>query len=377
MNLRRIAHIVKKELIQLRRDPRLLPILFIAPVFQLFVFGYAATTDVRNVRTAVYDEDRSAQSRGLVERFLRSGYFQLQRVVRAPEEVDAPLDSGAAQLVIHIPPTFAEDLASGRTAQVQLILDGSDSMTAGIVSGYVSGVVSDYSRDIASARLERFRAAAPMVPGIEERLRVWYNPELRSVNYMVPGVLGSLMLLVTMVLTSLAIVKEREVGTLEQLIVTPITPRELMLGKTIPFAIIGFADLALVTVVAVVWFGVPLAGSVLLLFLLTTAFLLASLGSGLLISTVSRTQQQAMMVSFFVMLPSIVLSGFMFPIENMPRVIQAITYLIPLRYYMTIVRGLFLKGSGLAVLWPHALALLVLGAGIMVLSAARFTKRVS
>jgi ABC-2 type transport system permease protein len=377
MNWHRIAHIVRKELIQLRRDPRLLPILFIAPVLQLFVFGYAATTDVRNVRTAVYDEDQSAESRQLIERFLGCRYFHLQHVVRAPEEVDALLDSGEAQLVIHLPPTFAQDLASGRAAQVQLILDGSDSMTAGIVSGYIAGVVSEYSRGIARARLERFRSAAPVVPGIEERLRVWYNPELRSVNYMVPGVLGSLMLLVTMVLTSLAIVKEREVGTLEQLIVTPITPRELMLGKTIPFAIIGFVDLALVTVVAVLWFRVPLAGSVLLLFLLTTAFLLASLGSGLLISTVSRTQQQAMMVSFFVMLPSIVLSGFMFPIENMPRVIQAITYLIPLRYYMTIVRGLFLKGSGLAVLWPQAVALLLLGATIMALSAARFTKRTS
>ncbi len=377
MNWRRIMHIVRKELIQLRRDPRLLLILFIAPVFQLFVFGYAATTDVRNVRTAVYDEDGSAESRALVERFLQSRYFRLQHVVRAPDEVDALLDSGAVQMVIHIPPTFAEDLASNRTARVQLILDGSDSMTASVVSGYASGVISDYSSRIAFQRLARLRGAVPRIPGIEERLRVWYNPELRSVNYMVPGVLGSLMVVVTMVLTSLAIVKEREVGTLEQLIVTPITPRELMLGKTVPFAIIGFVDLALVTTIAVFWFRVPLAGSVPLLFLLTTAFLLASLGLGLLISTVSRTQQQAMMVSFFLMLPSIVLSGFMFPIENMPRVIQLITYLIPLRYYMAIVRGLFLKGSGLSVLWPQALALLVLGIVIMTLSAARFTKRIA
>jgi len=353
MSWRRVRHLVRKEFLQLWRDPRLLFIVLVAPIFQLIVFGYAVTTDVRHIRMALYDEDNSSQSRDLVGRFVNSRYFDLRQVVTSPQQVDLLLDSGAAQMVLHIPPAFARDLASGHPAQVQVIFDASDSMTAGIMSGYVVTVV----------------------PGIEERLRVWYNPDLRSVNYMVPGVLCSLMLVVTMILTSLAIVKEREIGTLEQLVVTPITPRELMLGKAIPFVLLGFADLLLVTTVAVLWFGVPLMGSVLLLLVLTAVFLLASLGTGLLISTISRTQQQAMMVSFFVMLPSLLLSGFMFPIENMPRVIQVITYIIPLRYYLTIIRGIFLKGDGLGVLWPHAVALLALGVAIMAASAARFTKR--
>jgi ABC-2 type transport system permease protein len=375
MNWRRVRHIVRKEFLQLRRDPRLLQIVLFAPIFQLFVFGYAVTTDVRHIATGVYDEDRSAASRDLVARFTQSRYFDYDFDVTSPAEVDRLLDTGAAQVVIHLPPTFAEDLARGRPAEVQVIVDASDSMTAGIISGYAAGVIGRYSQQMVMTRLDRLRATAPRVPGVENRLRVWYNPDLRSVNYMVPGVAGSLLLVVTMLLTSLAIVKERELGTLEQLIVTPIKPGELMLGKTIPFALIGFVDLSLVLLVATLWFGVPLRGSLLLLYLLCGAFLLASLGLGLFISTVSRTQQQAMVTGFFVMFPSIILSGFMFPIQNMPKAIQLLTYVIPLRYFLVIIRGIFLKGNGLDVLWPQALALLAIGVGILALSAARFTKR--
>jgi len=331
---------------------------------------------VRHIATAVYDEDRSPASRDLIARFTASRYFDLDYVVSSPKEMDALLDAGEAQLVIHLPPRLSQDLAHSHVAQVQLVFDGSDSMTAGIVSGYASGVIERYSRQIALTRLERVRSAAGgPLPGVEARLRVWYNPDLKSVNFMVPGVLCTLLLVVTMILTSLAIVKEREIGTLEQLIVTPITPRELMLGKTLPFVLLGFVDLTLVMAVAILWFHVPFRGSVPLLFALTAAFLLASLGGGLFISTVSRTQQQAMVTGFFVMFPSIILSGFMFPIENMPRWIQAITYVIPLRYFLVIIRGIFLKGNGIDVLWPQALALLAIGAGILLLSAARFTKR--
>jgi len=367
---------MRKEFLQLRRDPRLLPILLIAPLFQLFIFGYAVTTDVRHIATAIYDEDHSQASRDLTARFLESRYFDYQFTVTSPAEVDRALDAGTVQVVIHFPRRFAEDLAEGRTAQVQVILDASDSMTASIVSGYAAGVINLYSSRVAMARLDRLRSVAARVPRVEGDLRVWYNPDLRSVNYMVPGVVGSLLMVVTTILTSMAIVKEREAGTLEQLIVTPINPRELMLGKTLPFALIGFVDLSLVLTVAVLWFGVPLRGSILLLYLMTACFLLASLGFGLFISTVSRTQQQAMVTGFFLMLPSIMLSGFMFPIQNMPQVIQWLTYAIPLRYFLVIIRGIFLKGNGLEVLWPQAAALLGIGVLILALSAARFSKRI-
>jgi len=375
MNWRRILRIVKKELLQLRRDPRLLVIVVAAPVFQLFIFGYAVTTDVKHITTAVYDEDGSAASRDLTQRFVRSGYFDLTHRPASPPEIDALLDRGEAQMVLHIPRGFAKDLARGRVAHLQVILDGSDSMTAGIVAGYVGGVVQAYSQHVVADRLDRVRAQLPRLPSVEERLRVWYNPELKSVNFMVPGVICMILLVVTMLLTSLAIVKEREIGTLEMLVVTPIRARELMVGKTIPFIIIGFLDMLLVLTVGVLWFHVPIAGSVPLLFALAAVFLLTSLGMGLFISTVSRTQQQAMMTSFFIMLPSILLSGFMFPIENMPRVIQWLTYAIPLRYFLAIIRGIFLKGNGLEVLWPQVLALAAFGVGIMSLSALRFSKR--
>ena len=375
MSWRRILRIARKELIQLRRDPRLLRIVLVAPVVQLFMFGYAVTTDVSHIGTAIYDEDRTAASRDLVERFVRSRYFDFDHYLRHPDEIDLLLDAGKTQMVLHIPRGFAEDLDRRRAAQVQVILDGSDSMTAGIISGYVQGVLQSYSARVAAERLDRVKATVPRVPGVEGRLRVWYNPELKSVNYMVPGVICMILLVITMVLTSLAIVKEREIGTLEMLVVTPIKARELMIGKTIPFAVIGFVEVVLVLVVAVLWFRVPIAGNVLLLFALAGVFMLTSLGMGLFISTVSRTQQQAMMTAFFFMMPSIVLSGFMFPIENMPRVIQWLSYAIPLRYFLVIIRGIFLKGSGLDILWPQVAALAAFGVGIMALSALRFSKR--
>jgi ABC-2 type transport system permease protein len=375
MGLRRIGRIIRKEFIQLRRDPKLLRIVIMAPVFQLFIFGYAVTTDVRHISTAILDEDRTAASRDFAERFVRSRYFDFDYSLGDPRQINRLLDTGKAQMALRIPRGFAEDLDRRRTAKVQIILDGSDSMTAGIISGYVGGVVREYSARLALDRLDRMRAVIPQVPRLDPRLRVWYNPDLKSVNYMVPGVMCMILLVVTMLLTSLAIVKEREVGTLEMLIVTPIKARELMIGKTVPFIILGFLDMLLVLVVAVLWFRVPIAGSVLLLFALAAVFLLTSLGTGLFISTVSRTQQQAMMTSFFIMMPSIILSGFMFPIENMPHVIQGLTYIIPLRYFLVIIRGIFLKGNGFAILWPQVAALLALGMAIMAMSVLRFSKR--
>lgn len=375
MNFRRILHLVKKEFAQIRRDRRTLVMVLGAPVFQLFMFGYAVTTDVKHVSVVIHDADRTSQSREFVDRFVRSGYFDLNYAVDRPADISRFLDNGSARLAISIPAGFAADVARWQPAEVQLILDGSDSMTAGMIAGYVVDVVRQYAEDIGQERMERMLFIAPAVPGIENRLRVWYNPDLKSVNYMVPGVVAMILMVVTMTLMSMAIVREREVGTLEQIIVSPIRPVELMLGKMIPFILIGFVDIFLVVLLARLWFGVPLRGSGLLLFSLAALFITTSLGLGLFISTVSRTQQQATMISFFLMMPSVLLSGFMFPIRNMPHVIQLLTYLIPLRYFIAIVRGIFLKGSGLHVLWPNVLALCILGLLILTLSARRFTKR--
>jgi ABC-2 type transport system permease protein len=375
VNWRRILHLVRKELIQLRRDPQMLRIVFISPIFQLFVFGYAVTTDVKHVATALLDQDRSVQSRELAERFVRSGYFDIARLPAGPAEVDRQLDDGEVQVALVIPRGFAADLAADRTARVQLLVDGSDSMTAAMIAGYAGGVAGEYSSQVATDRLQRLRAQVLRVPAVEERTRVWYNPELKSVRYMVPGVLSMILFLITMLLTSMAIVKEREIGTLEQLVVTPITPSELIIGKTLPYIGIGFVSMLLVLALSTFWFRVPIAGSVALLFALAIVFIFTSLGLGLFISTISHTQQQAMMSTFFFMLPSILLSGFMFPIANMPQVIQYVTLLIPLRYFLVIVRGIFLKGNGFAILWPQVAILLVFGVVILGLSALRFRKR--
>ncbi len=375
MNWRRVLHLMRKELLQLRRDPQMLRILFASPLFQLFVFGYAVSTDIRHVATALLDQDRTVQSRELAERFARSGYFDIERRPEGPRAVDALLDEGRVQAALVIPRGFAADLAAQRTVRVQLLVDGSDSMSAAMIAGYAGGIAGEYSARIAAERLERLRARVPRVPSVEERTRVWYNPELKSVRYMVPGVLSMILFLVTMLMTSMAIVKEREIGTLEQLVVTPITPGELIVGKTLPYIGIGFVEMLLVMALSTFWFRVPVAGSVPLLFALSLVFIFTSLGLGLFISTISQTQQQAMMSTFFFMLPSILLSGFIFPIANMPQLIQWLTHLIPLRYFLVIVRGIFLRGNGFAVLWPQAAVLFGFGAAILGLSALRFKKR--
>lgn len=376
MNFRRIWRLVRKELLQTRRDKRMLGILFIAPIFQLFLFGYAVSTDINHVPTAIFDEDRSSSSRALVTRLERSGYFEEKVYLTNSAGVDTVLDAGTVEMVLHIPHGFARDLARNHTAHIQTILDGSDSMTARVVTGYVEGVVQQYTGTILLQRLQRHSRSLSRLPGIDGRLRVWYNPELRSVNFMIPGVMCMILLVITTMMTSMAIVKEKEIGTLEQLIVTPITSAELMLGKTLPFLAIGLFDMLLVLLAAIGWFHVTVAGSIILLVLLTILFLLTTLGLGIFISTISHTQQEATLTSFFFLLPFILLSGFIFPIENMPAAIQWITYAIPLRYFLEIVRGIFLRGNGVAVLWPQILILALFGVGILALSASRFRKRV-
>lgn len=353
----------------------MLGVIFLSPIIQTFLFSYAVSTDVTHIAMAVRDMDRTAQSRALVDRFLASGYFDYRMQVLTDAEVNRALDTGQAQMVLVIPRGFAQDLARGRTGELQTLLDGTDSITANIVAGYTSQITREYATEIALARLDMIRATMVSIPTLEPRPRVWYNPELKSVNFMVPGILCLILTMITLLLTAFSVVREKEVGTLEQLVVTPLTPAELMIGKTMPFILIGLLDMALVLAVSIIWFHIHVAGSVWLLFGCAGVYVLTSLGLGIFVSTVSRTQQEALLTSFFIFLPSVILSGFMFPIENMPRIVQVFTYGIPLRYFLEIVRGICLKGNGLEVLWPQIVILLIIGVVILTAAASRFHKR--
>jgi len=372
--MRKIFHIIRKEFLQLLRDPRLFPVIFLSPIIQLFVLGYAANLDVRNIPVVVSDMDRSQTSREFLARFENSGYFHFQGRAAKPNEVDRWLDHGHASMAIVVPRRFGSDLTAGKTVQIQLIMDGAESQSAIIGFSYASMIVAKYSRDILLQTLGRSGLTIPG-GGLNHKVRVWYNPDLKSRNFFVPGVLATLLMIMTMLLTSQGIVKEKEMGTMEQLIVTPVRPWQLILGKLLPFLIIGLVDIALVVIVATFWFKVPVKGSVPLLFALGVVFMMTTLGLGLFISTISRNQQQAMMTSSFFMMPQILLSGFVFPLENMPSIIQAISTIIPLRYFLVIIRGLFLKGVGIEALWDETVALLVFGLAILTLSTLLFRKK--
>ena len=369
--IRRIRTLIRKEFLELRRSPQLLRILIIAPVLQLTLLGYAATTDVKNVPIIVVDGDRSPLSRRLIERFAASPYFEIVAEELNASAIDDDLARGRAWLAIIVPPGLEEHVARGadeRDRRIQVIADGTDANSSGVALAYVQGLVAAFNAERAKAALV---AVAP-IASIDGRVRVWFNPELESRNFMIPGVLALLLLLITANLSSMAIVREREQGTLDQLQVTPLGRWELILGKLLPYALVGFIDVLLVLAVAVFWFHVPMRGSVPLLFGACLIYLLCTLGLGLFVSTISSTQQQAMMTStFFFLIPMIYLSGFIFPIENMPRPIQAITTIIPLRYFLVIVRGIFLKGVGLDVLWPQLAALAAWGLAAITLAAYR------
>ncbi len=366
-------YLIKKEFLQLRRDRKMLPIVLIAPVMQLILLGYAANLDVRHVPTAVVDRDNSQISRELTAGFFSTEYFDraetpLGARSRGSTAEDA-LVSGTAKAVLVFPQDFSRDLLRGKSAQLQLLVDGTNSTEGTAVLNYANIIVQEYQKQLLAG------AGATSIP-VEVAPRVWYNPEFESKNFMVPGILALLLMVITMLLSSLAIVKEKELGTLEQLNVTPIQPKQLIIGKLIPFVIIGFIDVLLVLAVSRFLFRVPFEGSFLLLLGASVIFLATTLGLGLFISTVSHNQQQAMMTAvFFFMVPMFFLSGFAFPIESMPMAIQYVTYLLPLRYYFVIIRGIFLKGAGFAVLWDQGLALLLFGLVILFLASARFRKR--
>jgi ABC-2 type transport system permease protein len=381
--IQRIRTLVRKEFVELRRTPRLIGLIVVAPILQLTLLGYAATTDVRNVPVVVVDGDRSARSRQLIERFSASPYFQVVGEELDPRAVDDDLARGRAWLAIVVPTGFEASLA-GRGAsgiRVQVLADGTDANSSGVALAYASALISEFGTDVradegASNAGQAAGAVTRSGAAIEPRVRVWFNAQLESKDFMLPGVVAILLLVITTSLSSMAIVRERELGTLEQLNVTPLGRWELILGKLLPYALVGFVDVLLVLTVAVFWFEVPLRGSVWLLLGASVIYLLCTLGLGLFVSTISATQQQAMMTAtFFFLVPMMYLSGFIFPIENMPRVIQAITVVIPLRYFLVIVRGIFLKGVGWDVLWPQFAALATWGMTMLALAAVRSRKR--
>ena len=364
--MRVLLKVIVKEFLQLRRDRRMIGILVIAPIIQLVVFGFAANLDVTNVRLFLVDADRTAESRDLVQRFVQSGYFELVGSGDRTEDAEPWLIKGTTDVALVVPRGYGAARQARRPAPVQLIADGADATAANVGLGYAARIVLAAG----AAAVDRRGATISVVP------RVWYNPEMKSRWFYLPAILAMVLMMVTMISPSMAVVREKEIGTLEQIIVTPVRSWQLIVGKLMPFALIGLIDLLVVTGITVFFFRVPMVGSLGVLVLLTLPMLVTLLGLGLFVSTVVSNQQQAMLSSMFLlMIPFIYLSGLMFPIENMPPFIQGITYAIPLRYYVPVIRGVFLKGSGLDVLWPEGLILCAFAAGIVTLASLRFRKR--
>jgi ABC-2 type transport system permease protein len=378
--MQRLRRLVWKEFLELHQNPRLFGIVIIAPIIQLTMLGYAATTDVRDVPVVVADGDRSPDSRALIARFEASRNFTVIDTVTTVREVDEYLQRGRAWMALGIPSGYGSAIHGGRSVAVQAIADGTDSNSTTVALGYATSLIGEYALELLEESPNlRTRNPEPRPPNpIDLRMRIWFNPQLESRFFMIPGVLALLLLLVTANLAAMAIVREKELGTLEQLNVTPLRRWELIVGKLLPYGVIALVDVLLVTAVAVFWFEVPLRGSFWLLLVMSLLYVLCTLALGLFISTVSDTQQQAMMTAtFFFLTPMIYLSGFIFPIENMPRVIQYATFLIPLRYFLVIVRGIFLKGIGLSLLWPQAAAMCAWGIVVLALAVARSRKTIA
>src|SRR5579864_48736 len=378
----RLKEIIRKEFRQAFRDTRMRTFLFLPPLIQLIIFGLAVNLDVDNAQMAWMDGDRTFQSRELLAAFQGSGRFEIVGTPANDREAQALLDASKVDLVVRVLPGFERDIQRNRPTSVQILINGSNSNTANIVSGYASSIITSFAGQVMQEqnrdRLAARMAQAPVhvgVPDLRAQSRVWFNPELKSRNYFVPGIVVNILMQITLMMTAMAIVRVKEIGTMEQLMVTPIRPIELMLGKTLPFALVGLVDMALVVIASLLLFHVPFRGGVLLLFGCSILFLMTSLGAGLFISTISQTQQQAMMTTFLLFQPFFLMSGFTFPLRNMPESIQYLTLLNPVRYFIEIVRGLFLKGSGVAVLWPQMAALAIFGVVILSLSAMRFRKR--
>jgi ABC-2 type transport system permease protein len=363
---RRTLAIMRKEMLHIIRDPRTLAVIFLIPIIQMVLMGYAATTDIDNIRLAVLDGDRSAESRALVQAYDTTGYFKVSHYVDSEEQMAHLLDSGNVRAALIIPTVYGQRVTAGERVEVGVIIDGSDPTVA---NGVLAAALQTGQEWAASMIDLGFEGG-----GLEIRPTVWYNPGLESVNYMIPALMGLIMQFLATLVTSMAIVREREYGTIEQLISTPIKPVELVVGKTIPYILVTYFGMIEVMVVAVFWFGVPIYGSLLLLLGLSALFLLGSLGIGIVISTVAGTQQEAMLLSFLILVPSIFLSGFFFPLEAMPWALRLMSHFIPLRYMLIIIRGIVLKGVGISTLHTEVIFLAVFCVIMLFLASVRFRK---
>lgn len=370
----RLFSIIRKEFIQIFRDKRTLALILVIPIMQLFLLGYAATSDVRNVPLAVFNQSYSAESRALLEAYRASDYFEIAYSAASESEIQTLIETGQANAALIIPPDYASRLAEG-SAQVMFILDGSDPTVASTALSAAKLIGQSHATTILSARMARSGQGLKLQPPVDVRTTVWYNPDLVSSYFMIPGVIGMILYAITAILTASAVVRERERGTIEQLIVTPIRPWELVVGKILPYTLLALFDTLEVLLVGHWWFGVPIRGSMLLILLVSSIFLLSGLGTGLFASTIANTQQESMLTVWMTLLPAIFLSGFLFPLEAMPQFLQWIAYAIPLRYYLSIIRVLLLKGVGLESILPDLLALTIFGVVIMGAAALRFKKR--
>ena len=368
----RLFFVIYKEFIHIIRDPRTLAVMFLMPIMQLILLGYAMSTDVDHIPTVVLDQDLTSQSRALIGAYQASSYFDITSYVSTERELRRLIDKGTFRAGLIIPSDYGNNLEGRRNAQVSFVIDGSDPTVARTAFAASQTVAQAHSLELAG---QRIGLNLETLPGVAVHTRIWYNPEMKSINFMIPGLLGLILQFMTTLFTAMAIVREREHGTIEQLMVTPITPPELILGKIVPYVAIAFFDLAEVLIIGVLWFGVPIHGSLTLLLAISTLFLLTTLGMGILISTVARSQQEAMYLSFFTLLPSIFLSGFLFPLEAMPRALQIVSYVIPLRYMLSVAAGIILKGVGLRVLAREVFAIAVFGIVIFTLAVRRFRKR--
>ena len=372
----RAKAILIKEFKQIFRDPRMKTVIFITPLIQIILFGYSANKDITYVPTAIYDKDNTTQSRALLRKFTYSKYFVPQQYIFDDQEENYVLNKGLASTVIRIDRGFGRSLNAGKQADIQLAYDGTDSNTAMIVMGYANTIVSNYQLGLLKTKAQA-AGFINTVPSIELRDRAWFNGNLVSRNYYLPGVIATIITMMSLLLTSMAIVKEKEIGTMEQLTVSPLKPLELIIGKLLPFAVISLIQILLITILGVLWFNLPLRGNIFFLLFSTCIYLFTTLGIGLFISTISSTQQEATMSVFLFYMPTVLLSGFAYPVSNMPQIIQGFTFINPMRYFMVIIRSIFLKGVGIEVLWPQLLPLLVIGIVVITLSSLRFRKGLS
>ncbi|KNZ70249.1 ABC transporter [Thermincola ferriacetica] len=375
MNWQRLRSIIVKEIIQIKRDRASLAIIFVMPVMMLLLFGYAVTTDVENISIVVFDQAKTAESRQLVDAFTNSGYFIIQEFVEYYRDVESKIDSGTAKAGLIIPPDYTKRLKRKDSAQVQLLVDGSDPLVARTALSAAQVIAQHKSFVLKLQDIKKTGLPVDARQSIDLRYRIWYNPDMESVKFNIPGLIGLIMQNITVMLTGFALVRERERGTLEQLIITPVKPVELVAGKLVPYVVIAFMDVLLALMVGTFWFDVPVRGNLFLLLFLSFVFLLAALGFGMFISTVAKTQLQAMQMSILLMLPSVLLSGFMFPRDSMPPFVQFLGALLPLTYFLEILRGIILKGVGLEYIWKNASILAAFSVSIITMAALRLSKR--